>query len=136
MPRARRRCAKPDCKRFQPCQKHPRGWRANDQKIARGEIAPLPGNWKSIVKAVRVRSGGQCEVEDWYGPINTRCKNRAASVDHIISRAEWPPGVPGADGFHPYVHHPSNNVRDTCKPHHDKKTAIERARGNRRSQGG
>jgi hypothetical protein len=124
MPRAKRRCAKAGCNNFQPCpiKAHQRGWAASRSE-------PLPGNWKSLVKVVRQRSGGRCEVEDQFGPLRRRCTRPGVQIDHIINRARWPKGRPGLNGFHPDKHHPRNNLQDICTIHHDIKTRQERKEG-------
>ena len=127
MPRARRRCAKPDCRYFQPCpiKEHQRGWAAS-------KSGPLPGNWGRLKKLVRSRSGGRCEKEWKIAGETVRCPRPAVQVDHIINRARWPKGKPGLHGFHPDKNHPTNNLQDLCKPCHDAKTAYERKLGRKK----
>lgn len=111
MPRARRRCAKPDCRNFQPCATHPQGWASARSKN------PLPRDWKSRKKFVEYRSGGRCE----WNVMGVRCVRPAdGGVDHIIPRFEWPQGRPG---LHDY-----NNLQSLCKLHHTQKTNEEKKR--------
>lgn len=114
MPRARRRCANPDCKRWQPCEVHPRGWASSK--------TDLPRDWKSKVKAVRYRSGGRCEIIEKLGPLTRRCLRPMAAADHIVNRAEG-----GTNDI--------TNLQAICAFHHKQKTQQEAARGMKKKWG-
>lgn len=115
MPRARRRCANASCKRWQPCPVHPQGWRS-------GKSKPLPRDWNSKKKAVKIRSGGRCEVKEAFGPFKRRCNAPGQSVDHIIPRAEG-----GSDNL--------TNLQMICYTHHKLKSRLESQRGIKRKFG-
>lgn len=65
---------------------------------------------------VRRRSGGRCE----WTEAGQRCYSRdRVQCDHIIPRSR-------------HGSHAVSNLRDLCKPHHDKKTGREGAGGRHR----
>ncbi len=131
MPRARRRCAKPGCRNFQPCiiKEHQRGWAASKSE-------PLPPNWKQLCRLVVRRSEGRCEVRRQIGPVMKRCHRPGVQVDHIINRARWPKGQPGVNGFHPDINNPNNNLQHICETCHTLKTNMEKKEGRRKSGNG
>src|SRR5678809_214722 len=70
---APRRCAKPDCRKLQPCPLHPQGWASSNSE-------PLPSNWGRLVRETRVEYEGKC------GKCGAYC-NEKGSCDHIIPRS-------------------------------------------------
>ena len=71
---APRRCAKPDCRKIQPCPLHPQGW-------ASSKSEPLPSNWGRLVSKTRREYGGKC------GKCGVACWT-TGSCDHIIPRSK------------------------------------------------
>jgi 5-methylcytosine-specific restriction protein A len=99
VPRAKRRCPKPDCGQYHPCPVHPQGW-------ASSKSPPLPSNWKVIKKQVK-KDG--CA----HGPLG--CSGEL-ELDHIMNRARG-----GSDG--------PENLQWLCSHHHRLKTEQERRQG-------
>lgn len=77
------------------------GWETSDRRER------LPSNWPQLVKIVRKRSGGRCE---FLLPSGKRCPRKGdGGVDHIVNDDN----------------HSLENLRDTCKHHHGKKSSAE-----------
>jgi len=73
VPRAPKGCHTPGCRNLQPCKLH------TTKKWGNTKSEPLPGNWKSLCRAVKARDRGVCR----------KCKRPAPNgqTDHIINRA-------------------------------------------------
>lgn len=84
-------------------------WRNDREARRRSDATYSDPEYKRNRAIVRRRSGGRCEVTE----NGRQCGSRdRVQCDHII-----PVSQSG-------THHP-DNLRDICKPHHDRKTAQE-----------
>jgi len=104
MPRAPKGCHHPGCRNLQPCKLHTTTMKWRTAKSV------LPGNWKSLVRAVKARDRSICQ----------KCRKLAPNgeVDHKINRARG-----GRDEL--------SNLQWMCKPCHRIKTIWESAYGKR-----
>lgn len=84
-------------------------WDNSPEKRARDKLVYQDPEYKRNKKIIRRRSGGCCEVIKDGRPCGSRDR---VQCDHII---------PLSQGG---THH-LGNLRDACKPCHDKKTALE-----------
>lgn len=92
MPKAPKRCPKPDCQQYSPCKTHPSGWASS--------TSSLPSDWKRRKAAVTRRDGPKCRL----------CGSQHnLELDHVIERADG-----GSDDL--------GNLRLLCVSCHLKKT--------------
>jgi 5-methylcytosine-specific restriction enzyme A len=113
-------CSEPGCPNLQPCELHVR--KAWTKTSARNLHRTSGNGWaqQRERQAVLKRDGHRCTWHDEHGH---RCSARATVVDHVVAMADG-----GTDD--------RANKASLCGPHHDVKSAAERARGRRRQAAG